>query len=53
MADDDGLLPPWTRWWPEEDLAVVLPDAVVVDLAGRLGVGAFRSAPGREGTTTA
>ena len=26
MADDDGLLPPWSRWWPEEDLARVLPD---------------------------
>ena len=27
MTDEDGLLPPWTRWWPEEDLASVLPDA--------------------------
>ncbi len=27
MADDDGLLPPWSRWWPEEDFAPVLPDA--------------------------
>jgi hypothetical protein len=26
LADDDGLLPPWSRWWPEEDLAAVLPD---------------------------
>ena len=26
MADDDGLLPPWSRWWPEEDFAQVLPD---------------------------
>ncbi len=26
MADDDGLLPPWSRWWPEEDFAEVLPD---------------------------
>ena len=29
MADDDGLLPPWSRWWPEEDFAQVLPDAAV------------------------
>lgn len=26
MADDAGLLPPWSRWWPEEDFAAVLPD---------------------------
>lgn len=26
MAGDDGLLPPWSRWWPEEDFAQVLPD---------------------------
>lgn len=27
MADDDGLLPPWSRWWPEEAFVAVLPDA--------------------------
>ena len=27
LADDDGVLPPWSRWWPEEDFAQVLPDA--------------------------
>jgi hypothetical protein len=27
MADDDGLLPPWTRWWPEDDIRAVVPDA--------------------------
>ncbi|HSO65814.1 MAG TPA: hypothetical protein VLQ78_12015 [Ornithinibacter sp.] len=27
LADDDGLLPPWSRWWPEEGFAQVLPDA--------------------------
>ncbi len=27
MADDDGVLLPWSRWWPEEDFAEVLPDA--------------------------
>ncbi len=26
MVDDDGTLPPWSRWWPEEDLVAVLPD---------------------------
>ena len=47
MADDDGLLPPWTRWWPEEDVAAVLPDAEV--LAGiraeeqRMPLSYFRS----------
>ena len=128
LADEDGILPPWTRWWPDEDIGAVVPDpqvlaairaaeprlplsyvralleapsgwreapqaylalggtyadelalarrlgwpttvlagaghlhhlvdpdavaAAVVGLAGRLGVG-LRSAPGREGTTTA
>ncbi len=28
-ADADGLLPPWDRWWTEEQLASVLPDAVL------------------------
>jgi hypothetical protein len=22
----DGLLPPWTSWWPEEDAAALFPD---------------------------
>jgi hypothetical protein len=26
MSDDDGVLPPWSRWWPEEEFAQVLPD---------------------------
>ena len=26
-ADDDGLLPPWTSWWDEADVAVLFPDA--------------------------
>lgn len=30
LADDDGLLPPWTRWWSEDDLAAVVPDAEVL-----------------------
>jgi hypothetical protein len=29
-ASDDGLLPPWTRWWPEEALAPLLPDPAVL-----------------------
>jgi hypothetical protein len=27
MAGPDSLLPGWTRWWSEEDLEVLLPDA--------------------------
>jgi hypothetical protein len=26
LADDDGRLPPWTRWWPAAELADVLPE---------------------------
>ena len=26
MADDQGWLPPWPRWWDEETLAGMLPD---------------------------
>lgn len=26
LADAAGLLPPWTRWWPEEDVAALFPD---------------------------
>jgi len=29
MADEDGRLPPWSRWWPAESLADVLPDAAI------------------------
>lgn len=25
-ADDDGLLPPWTQWWGEADIAALFPD---------------------------
>ncbi len=25
-ADEDGRLPPWSRWWPEEAVVEVLPD---------------------------
>jgi hypothetical protein len=27
LADDDGLLPPWTRWWDAADVDVLFPDA--------------------------
>lgn len=26
LVDGDGLLPPWTGWWPEEDVAALFPD---------------------------
>lgn len=25
-ADDDGFLPPWTRWWDEADVAALFPN---------------------------
>lgn len=30
VTGEDGLMPPWTRWWDEDDLAPVVPDAVVL-----------------------
>jgi hypothetical protein len=27
LADADGLLPPWTRWWNDSELADLFPDA--------------------------
>jgi len=26
LVDADGVLPPWSRWWPPEDLAGLFPD---------------------------
>jgi XTP/dITP diphosphohydrolase len=26
LADEEGLLPPWPQWWPEEDRAALFPD---------------------------
>jgi hypothetical protein len=26
LADDDGLLPPWTRWWPRPEYSAVMSD---------------------------
>ena len=28
LADEDGLLPPWTRWWPAAEVAALFPDPV-------------------------
>ncbi len=25
LAADDGRLPPWTRWWPAEEMSKILP----------------------------
>jgi hypothetical protein len=27
LADADGLLAPWTQWWPDSDVAALFPDA--------------------------
>lgn len=47
LADRDGLLPPWSRWWPEEDFAPVLPDpaarADLRDHEARMPLSYFRS----------
>lgn len=29
LATDDGLLPPWTSWWPEPEVARLFPDTQV------------------------
>jgi hypothetical protein len=26
-ADEDGVLPPWSAWWPDEEVAELFPDA--------------------------
>jgi len=28
LMDPDGMLPPWSRWWPAEDLVGLFPDDV-------------------------
>jgi hypothetical protein len=28
LADESGLLPPWTRWWPPSERDALFPDAV-------------------------
>jgi hypothetical protein len=27
LADDDGVLPPWTQWWEDDDVRDLFPDA--------------------------
>ena len=45
LADDDGVLPPWTRWWAAEDLDPLFPDptwrAEVENAEPRLGIDYF------------
>ena len=31
LVEPDGLLPPWTRWWSEDDLAGVFPNTATRD----------------------
>ena len=30
LADEASLLPPWTRWWDDDDVATVVPDPTVL-----------------------
>lgn len=39
LAGDDGTLPPWTRWWPDDAVRDVLPDA---DILARIRAGERR-----------
>lgn len=32
LAEPDGRLPPWTDWWPDEDLTPLFPDARTQEL---------------------
>jgi len=47
LAGDDGLLPPWTAWWDEADVAPLFPDArsraAVEAGEPRLPLGYFRT----------
>ncbi|WP_146252037.1 hypothetical protein [Xylanimonas oleitrophica] len=31
LADDDGSLPPWTRWWPRDQVRALVPDDETLD----------------------
>ncbi len=48
LADADGLLPPWTGWWPDQAVARLFPDArtraVVESEQRRLPLGYFADA---------
>ena len=35
LADSDGVLPPWTTWWDEADVAGLFPDGAVRVLVER------------------
>jgi hypothetical protein len=37
LVGDDGLLPVWTQWWPDEDLAGRQPAGAAPAHAGRSG----------------
>lgn len=44
LADERGVLPPWTRWWPQETLRTVVPADLVESIdeaCPRLPVGYF------------
>ncbi|WP_130014155.1 hypothetical protein [Serinicoccus sediminis] len=46
LADADGVLPPWTRWWPREALEEILPAGRLTELdreCPRLPVGYFHT----------
>lgn len=49
-ADDDGLLPPWTSWWAEVDVAALFPSAEsraeVEQEQQRLPLSSFTDRPG-------
>jgi hypothetical protein len=27
LVEDDGMLPPWTQWWPDDEVAALFPDS--------------------------
>ncbi len=47
LADDEGVLPPWTQWWDESDVAPLFPDVhsrhAVEERQPRLPLSYFRS----------
>ncbi|MFV0457656.1 MAG: hypothetical protein ACK5MT_02620 [Actinomycetales bacterium] len=32
LADEQGVLPPWTRWWSRDDLVSVIPEELFNEL---------------------
>ena len=49
LVDAEGLLPPWTRWWPDDEVAALFPDQATrhrVEAAEpRLPLSYFRAEP--------